>query len=87
MNWRAGGVSVKVCTRYPADAKLKVLFVHLSQPTQLRAPSSRSQLLNDNKPNNGNATVVLAVRPWRCFQSKRNQFISLERAFDHQNLP
>ncbi len=50
----------------------------------LRAPSYRSQLLNDNKLNNRNAT---AVRPWRCFQSKRNPFISQERAFDHQNRP
>ena len=36
-------------------------------------------VMNDNKPNNMNAT---ALRPWRCFQSKRNPFISLERAFD-----
>ncbi len=38
-------------------------------------------VLNDNKPINANET---AERPWRCFQSKRDPFISLERAFDHR---
>ena len=41
-------------------------------------------VMNNNKPKIGNAP---AVRPWPCFQSKRNPFISLERAFDHQNRP